>query len=78
MRITESIVRDENSILTVSTLVRSHYGIDGVCLGVPAILGDGGVKKMLDISLSEEERKNLEKSANIIKSELEASAPTLV
>ncbi len=78
MRITESIVRDENSVLTVSTLVRGHYGIDGVCLGVPVILGDGGVKKVLDISLSEEEQKNLEKSAEIIKSELEDSAPTLV
>ena len=78
MRITESIVRDENSVLTVSTLVRGHYGIDGVCLGVPAILGDGGVKKVLDISLSEEEQKNLEKSANIIKGEMEESAPMLV
>ncbi len=70
MRITESILRDENSVLPVSTLVSGHYNINDVCLGVPAILGMGGVKKILDIPLNDEEMRRLHDSADVIQKEL--------
>lgn len=62
-RICECIVRDEHSVLTVSSLSNGHYGIDDICLGLPAVVGRDGVEKLLDIPLSSEEQSALENSA---------------
>ncbi len=72
LRITRSVLRDENSVLPVSTLISGHYGLSDVCLGVPAILGIGGVKKILDIPLNCEEMGRLQESARVIKEQLNA------
>ncbi len=55
MRITRSIMRNEHSVLPVSTLVEGHYCTSDICLGVPAIVGEGGVERVLDLPLDEEE-----------------------
>ena len=62
-RIAEAIVRDERSVLPVSSLITGHYGVDGVCLGVPSIVGRGGVQAVLDIPLAPEELAKLQRSA---------------
>jgi len=66
-RIAECIVRNEHSILPVSSLIEGHYGLSGVCMGVPTIVGSAGVEKVLDIPLSEEEQKQLLDSADALK-----------
>lgn len=79
-RIVESIVRDEDSILPVSTLVEGHYGLHDICLGVPAIIGKNGVKTVLDIPLSETEYTALHASAEALRSavtEVESKAFTV-
>lgn len=62
LRICECIVRDEHSVLSVSTLCDGHYGIDGICIGVPSVVGRSGVEKVLDIPLDDYERLQLQKS----------------
>ena len=62
-RIAEAIVRDEHSVLPVSSMVSGHYGISGLCLGMPCILGSDGVQDILDIPLSEDEMAQLQSSA---------------
>lgn len=62
LRICECIVRDEHSVLSVSTLCCGHYGIDGICIGVPSVVGKGGVEKVLDIPLDDYEQMQLKKS----------------
>lgn len=74
-RIAEAIVRDEHSVLPVSSLISGHYGIDGLCLGLPSVVGRNGVESVLDIPLSPEELSQLQSSAIKLKSlivELEA------
>ncbi len=66
-RIVESIVRNEESILPVSTLVDGHYGLSDICLGVPSIIGQNGVCSVLDIPLSEEEYTALHFSASALR-----------
>ena len=66
-RIAECIVRNEHSILPVSSLIEGHYGLSGVCMGVPTIVGSAGVEKVLDIPLSAEEQKQLLDSADALK-----------
>lgn len=66
-RIVSAIVRDENTILPVSTLVNGHYGLNDLCLGLPAVLDHTGVKEVLEIRLNREEQEKLERSAQAIK-----------
>lgn len=67
-RIAEAIVRDEHSVLPVSSLISNHYGIEGVCLGLPSVVGKNGVESVLDIPLSEKELAQLQDSASKLKS----------
>ena len=67
-RICESIVRDEHSIMPLSTLVNGHYGLDDVCISLPALVGAHGVEDIIDIPLSPEENAALCRSADTLKS----------
>ncbi|BDG62310.1 L-lactate dehydrogenase [Caldinitratiruptor microaerophilus] len=66
-RICRSILRDERSVLTVSTLVRGEYGIDDVYLGLPAIVGRAGVEGRVHLPLAEDEVAALRRSAETLK-----------
>ncbi len=70
-RIASSIVHDENSVLPISSLVEGQYGIDGVCMGLPTIVGIGGAGKTLELSISEDELKKLKDSAKTLKETFE-------
>ncbi len=67
LRIVGSILRDEQSVLTVSTLLDNYYGINDVCLSVPAIVNRNGLSKILQVELNETERQQLQSSANLLK-----------
>ncbi|MBQ2603422.1 MAG: L-lactate dehydrogenase [Clostridia bacterium] len=67
-RICEAIVRDEKSILPISTVQTGENGIDGVALSMPAIVGKNGVEALVPIELNDEEKADLLKSANTLKS----------
>ncbi len=66
-RIVAAIVRDEHSILPVSTLIDGHYGIGDVCMGVPCIVGHGGIERVLEIPLDADETAKLNRSAEALK-----------
>ncbi len=66
-RIVEAIVRDERSIMTVSSLLHGEYDIDDLYLSVPAILGEHGIEKVLTPRLSDLELANLHHSAQVLR-----------
>lgn len=67
-RIVEAILRDENTILTISCLMQGEYGIDDVYLAVPTILNSTGVVRIVNpIINDEEELRKLKESANVLK-----------
>ena len=66
-RICEAIVRNEKSILPVSSLMIGEYGLNDVVLSIPAVVGETGVQKVIPIELNEEELAKLKDSANIHK-----------
>ncbi|MGP1613078.1 MAG: L-lactate dehydrogenase [Catonella sp.] len=66
-RICECIVRDEKSILPVSTMMHGEQGIDGVVLSMPCIVGSDGIEKQVPIKLDEDELKRLRESAEMLK-----------
>ena len=72
VRITEAILRNEHSILTVSSLLDGQYGIRDVCLSVPTVVGDGGVELIIDAELTAEELEALRASAAAIRKVLDS------
>ncbi len=64
--ITEAILRNENSILTVSAPVENYLGISGVCLSLPCIVNQDGVNRFLKLDLSPLEQEQLVNSATAI------------
>jgi len=71
-RIVEAILRDENTILTVSCLMQGEYGIDDVYLAVPTILNSTGVVRVVNpIINDEEEIKRLQESAKVLKGHIQ-------
>ena len=71
-RICEAIIRDEKSVLPVSSIQHGAFGIDGVALSMPAIVGKNGVEKQIPIKLSEKEQIELRKSADALKEVLKS------
>ena len=67
VRIVEAFLGDEKSILTVSTLLEDYLGVSNAYLSVPTIVGKNGIEKVLDISLSDEEKVKFINSANLMK-----------
>ena len=66
-RICEVIIRDEKSILPVSSMMHGEYGIEDVVLSMPAVVGKHGVETHVPIPLNEEEREKLRASADTLK-----------
>ncbi|MFC1576576.1 L-lactate dehydrogenase [Candidatus Omnitrophota bacterium] len=66
-KIVGSILRDENSVLPVSTLIKDYYGINDVCLSIPSIVNKNGVKNFLRLKLSPVEEEQFKHSADTLK-----------
>lgn len=66
-RIVEAILRDENSILTVSSLLEGQYGLTGICMSVPTVVNSKGIEKIIDVPVSDSERESLKESGTSLK-----------
>ncbi len=72
-RIVEAILRDEKTILSVSSLFNGEYDIEDVYLAIPSIVGKNGLERIIQAPLDEEEKKKLQESAEIIKKVIKES-----
>ena len=66
-RVCEAIVRDEKSVLPVSSLMYGAFDIDGLALSMPAVVGKDGVECLVPLEMSEEELDELRKTAATVK-----------
>lgn len=66
-RICEVIIRDEKSILPISSMMHGEYGIEDVVLSMPAVVGKHGIENKVPIALNEEEQEALRASADTLK-----------
>lgn len=70
-RIAKAILRDEHAVMPVSVDLRGEYGLSGVALSVPCVVGRGGVQRIINARLSEDEQKALAASGERLHSALE-------
>ena len=64
----EAILRDQKRVIPSAVLLNGEYGIDGLYVGVPVVLGAGGVERVIEMALNDEEHAILERSAAAVKS----------
>lgn len=67
VQIIKAVLRDENKVIPVSTMLYGEYGESGIYAGVPAVLNSSGVKERVEYHLTEEERGKLKNSFDIIR-----------
>jgi L-lactate dehydrogenase len=70
LRIVEAILRDQRTVMTVSTPLQGRFGVDGMSLSLPSVLGHNGVENVLEIPLNDAEADAFRASANALKSRL--------
>ena len=67
LEMAESIAYDRRKITAVCTLLEGEYGVDGLFVGVPAILGKNGIEQVIETELTAEEKAALDKSVDAVK-----------
>ncbi len=63
----ESYLRDKKRVLPCAAKLSGQYGVKGLYIGVPVIIGKNGVEKIIEIELTAEERKMFDNSVNAVK-----------
>ena len=66
----EAIVYNQRRLLPCSALLNGEFGLEGIYMGVPCILGRGGLEQIKEIDVTSEEQAALQKSATASKSTL--------
>jgi malate dehydrogenase len=63
----ESYLKDKKRVLPCAALLQGEYGVDGLYVGVPVVIGKGGVERVMEIELSADERKLFEESVQHVR-----------
>ena len=63
----EAIVRDQKRIFPVCSWLQGEYGLSDIYLGVPVVLGKGGIEKIIELDLNDSEKELLKISANHVR-----------
>ena len=74
VQMAEAILKDKKRILPVIALLEGEYGYDNLFMGVPVILGGGGIERVLELELTPEEKAALDKSAESVRSVIRIAA----
>jgi malate dehydrogenase len=68
----ESYLKDRKRVLPCAAYVDGPYGIDGLYVGVPVVIGEGGVERIVELDLTDDERAALDKSAGAVRTLIDA------
>jgi len=68
----EAILKNKKLVIPVSTLLEGEYGVNDVCIGVPAVIGADGVEKIIELKLDSFEENIFNQGANSIKDAINA------
>jgi malate dehydrogenase len=63
----EAIVKDKKRVLPCAAYCDSEYGVGGYYVGVPIVLGAGGVERIIELELTERERADFQNSVDAVK-----------
>ena len=68
VQMAEAVIKDKRRLIPCAAYCEKEYGVGGYYVGVPVILGDGGVRKIVELDLSDDEKAMFNKSVDAVKS----------
>ena len=68
----ESAIRDKKLVIPVSALLEGEYGVSDLCIGVPAVIGAGGVERVIELKLDSFEQDIFDKGVTSVKEAIKA------
>jgi malate dehydrogenase len=72
VQMVEAVLRDKKRVIPCATYLEGEYGLSDIYFGAPVVLGAGGVEKVIELRLNEAEMALVRKSADAVKSSIEA------
>ena len=63
----ESFLKDKKRVIPCAALCEGEFGIDGYFIGVPTVIGSGGIEKIIEFNLTDDEKDDLENTLNAVK-----------
>jgi L-lactate dehydrogenase len=72
MQITQAILRNQSTVLSVSSLIRNYQGLDDVCFSLPTVIDRGGVEQVLRLELDSDEIEKLRRSAAVLRKTIDS------
>jgi L-lactate dehydrogenase len=72
LRIVEAILRDQATVLSVSSLVPSRYGMRDVCLSLPTVVTRNGIERVLHLPLDDQEAEAFRRSGAVVRKTIES------
>lgn len=72
VQMVEAVLRDKKRVLPCAAYLDGEYGLSDMYFGVPCILGAGGVEKVIELPLNDDEMAQVKKSADVVKSSIDA------
>ena len=70
-RISESILKNEEAVLPISVVLEGQYGLSGLCMSIPSVVGKNGCEQVLEIPMNVQEQRALQDSARQLKEVIE-------
>jgi malate dehydrogenase len=67
----EAILKDQKRVLACAALLEGEYGIDGLYVGVPCVLGAGGLERVIEVEMTVDERQAFDKSVDHVRTLVE-------
>jgi L-lactate dehydrogenase len=72
LRITQSILRHQNTVLSVSSLIEDYCGISDVCFSLPTVVDRGGIQRVLRLEIDKAETAKLRHSSDVLRKTIAA------
>ena len=73
IQMAESYLKDQKRVLPCAAQLTGQYGVKGLYIGVPVVIGAGGVERIVEISMTDDEKKMFDHSVNAVKGLVEAT-----
>jgi malate dehydrogenase len=72
VQMVEAVLRDKKRVIPCAAYLEGEYGLSDIYFGVPVVLGAGGVQRVIELPLDAAEMAQVQKSAAVVKSSVEA------
>ena len=66
-QVAAAVIHDQKKLIPCSAMLEGEYGESDICIGVPCILGKGGIEKIVEFDLNDEEKALFKKSADAVR-----------